>query len=138
VDNSKKLIILPVCIQNRILDHMDKCEPEEACGLLSGKGDTIMEIVKITNILHQSDKFKMDGKEMMDAFFWMEQNSQELLAIYHSHPLGPAKPSETDINEDNYPDVVKIIGFKHSTVWALNGFIISGTKYKQIPILTSL
>jgi len=129
------LIYLPAHIHKILIEQMDQSEPEEACGLLSGTGETILKVFAITNILHQSDKFKMDGKEMMEAFSWMEQNGQELLAIYHSHPLGPAEPSETDVNEDNYPDVVKIIGYKHSAIWGLNGFIISGTKVMQIPIL---
>jgi proteasome lid subunit RPN8/RPN11 len=135
VDKINKLIFLPAYIQNKIMEQMEKCEPEEACGLLSGTGDIIMKDLEITNILHQSDKFKMDGKEMLGAFSWMEQNCQELLAIYHSHPLGPAEPSETDINEDYYPEVVKIIGYKHSDRWVINGFIISNAKYVQIPIL---
>ena len=46
---------------------------------------------------------------MLAAFLAMETQDEELLAIYHSHPQGPAHPSPTDIAQAYYPDVVQII-----------------------------
>ena len=48
---------------------------------------------------------------MLKVFEWAEKHDQILLAIYHSHPNGPEYPSPTDLEEDYYPDVIKLIGF---------------------------
>jgi len=39
----------------------------------------------------------------------MEAEGLELIAIYHSHPDGPARPSATDVANAYYPDTVQLI-----------------------------
>ena len=75
---------------------------------------------------------------MLMAFDWIEEHGQTLLAIYHSHPNGPSKPSQTDLNEDHYPDVVKIIVSNTTSKWELKGFIMNDEKYDEIPFIDIL
>jgi proteasome lid subunit RPN8/RPN11 len=39
----------------------------------------------------------------------IEENGEELAAIYHSHTASPAYPSQTDINLAAYPDALYLI-----------------------------
>jgi proteasome lid subunit RPN8/RPN11 len=128
-------LILPLGIIQTILEDVESGIPEEVCGLLSGKGSKVQRQFSITNTFHSPDKFFMDGQQMLAAFNWMEQQNQELLAIYHSHPNGPATPSETDLAEDYYPMVVKIIVSKEICDWQVKGYIINGAAYQEVPII---
>lgn len=130
-------LIIPISIRNKILACAEQQSPKEACGLLSGTGNRIRHHFPITNTMHSLNRFLMDGKEMLTAFDWIEEHGQTLLAIYHSHPNGPSKPSQTDLNADHYSDAVKIIVSNTTSKWELKGFIMNDEKYDEIPLLTT-
>ncbi|MFQ5587740.1 MAG: Mov34/MPN/PAD-1 family protein [Nitrospiria bacterium] len=97
-------------------------DPNECCGLLSGKGNVATEIHRITNLpsddpavrglnvpADRTLRYVMAPKEQIAAFKRMRENGTELLAIYHSHTASPAYPSQTDIRLAFYPDVHYLI-----------------------------
>ena len=88
-----KSLILPVSIHSKIISNLEKHLPEEACGLITGKGNLARHHFSITNGLHSPYRFQMDGSEMLNVFEWSEKHDQMLLGIYHSHPNGPENPS---------------------------------------------
>jgi proteasome lid subunit RPN8/RPN11 len=47
--------------------------PEEACGLVGGEANRARVIIPITNILHDSYRFRMDPEEELNAFMAIEQ-----------------------------------------------------------------
>lgn len=111
--------------------------PEEACGLLAGVGLQGMLVYPITNVLHSAVRFRMEPVEQIRAFYQMETEKQELLAIYHSHPDGPAYPSETDLKEFAYPGVAMIIwspGISVQDGWQARGFRIEGGTSSEIAL----
>jgi proteasome lid subunit RPN8/RPN11 len=130
-----KSLILPVSILSKMISNMEKHLPEESCGLITGKGILARHHFSITNGLHSPNRFLMDGSEMLNVFEWMEQHNQILLGIYHSHPNGPENLSGTDLEEDYYPDVIKLIGSKASAQWQLKAYINDNTGYLQIPLV---
>src|SRR4030042_4441429 len=77
-------------------------KPEEACGLLIGRMNgfhaVTVRTIPVTNTLHSSTRFRMDGKEQVDAFNRMEMEGLELVGIYNSHPPGPTALSEIDVD----------------------------------------
>lgn len=83
--------------------------PEEACGLLAGKGDRIEMHYAIPNELHSPTRFRMGAQAQVQAFIDMDRRNLELLAIWHSHPSGPPSPSPTDIAEFAYPGTLYLI-----------------------------
>lgn len=103
-------------------------EPEEACGLLIGRQNgfhaVTVHTIPITNILHSPTRFKMDGKEQVDAFTRMEDEDLELVGIYHSHPHGPPGLSEIDVKEAFYPEVVHLIWSHTHGAWSCAGYSI--------------
>lgn len=84
--------------------------PEEVCGLLGGPVGKAVDIRAISNIADRPDvHYLMDPNEQWAAFQAYEAAGWELLAVYHSHPAGPAHPSETDIAASCYPGVAYFI-----------------------------
>lgn len=108
--------------------------PDEACGLLAGRSGTSLKVYPIENILHSPVKFLMEPKQQINALLEIEQSNWELLAIYHSHPNGPPFPSETDVNNYNYPDTPSLIWSRRGNDWMCGAFRIQDREIINIDI----
>lgn len=83
---------------------------EEACGLLGGEaGGQVRALYFIENIHHSAVFYEMHPTAQIRAMLEMEARGWELLGIFHSHPHGPAMPSETDVRLAYYPDALYVI-----------------------------
>ena len=51
----------------------------------------------------------MDAQQQIDAMRTMRESNQDLFAIYHSHPNSEASPSERDLDEATYYEILYII-----------------------------
>ena len=127
-------IKIPITIAQEIIDHLSSNLPEEACGILAGKDGKVSINRSITNSLHSPVRYFMEPMELYQALKFIDEEQLDLLAIYHSHPNGPDRPSETDIKEFLYPGVATIIGFKDNSGWKLKGFIIDMATYDEIDL----
>jgi len=87
--------------------------PEEVCGLLAGVvGGRLGRAVShypVENALHSPVAYEMEPSAQVRAMIAIESKGLELVAIYHSHPTGPAAPSRSDIAQALYPDTAQII-----------------------------
>ena len=108
--------------------------PEEACGLLGGIGNRAIAVVPITNVFRSSSRYRMEPVEQLQAFQRFEADGLEILGIYHSHPVGPALPSRTDIEEAYYPDAVYLIWSKEGEGWVCGAFRISDKSFREVEI----
>jgi len=115
-------------------DHVAGSFPEEACGLVAGKGLVVNDIYPITNITHSESRFVMDPKEQYAAFKKIDNTNLELLGIYHSHPVGPDFPSLIDVRSFSYPGVFYLIWSKIKEDWQIRGFEI-GTNVPEEVLL---
>lgn len=91
---------------------LDRCRqelPNEACGFLAGHAGRIEQVYPVTNTEPSPDWFSMDPLAQMQVFDAIDAAGQQLLAIYHSHPLDPARPSPEDLANAGYPDLVNVI-----------------------------
>jgi proteasome lid subunit RPN8/RPN11 len=102
-------MILPERLLQTMLDHVRGCYPEEGCGLLAGRGGRATAVYPVENILHSPVLFEMEPLAQIRAMLALEEAGDELLAIFHSHPAGPARPSPTDIAQAHYPDALQVI-----------------------------
>jgi len=92
-----------------VISHCKAIYPNEACGLLAGKGDTAEQIYNMTNIEKSNVSYMMDPEEQFRAMKEMRNNGHKMLAIYHSHPHSQAYPSPKDITLAFYSDPVYLI-----------------------------
>lgn len=108
-----------------ILHHVIQHLPEEACGLLGGRGESVSVVIPVTNHLHSPVRFRMDPNELLRALERLDAEGLDLLGIFHSHPRGPAMPSETDLLEYAYPDSLMLIVSPVGEDWQLRAFEIN-------------
>jgi proteasome lid subunit RPN8/RPN11 len=109
--------------------------PEEACGLLAGSQGLVRKVFLIDNTLHSPTRFRMDPVQQWQAFQQIEQNGWELFGIFHSHPQGPESPSDTDLAEAFYPDVVHLIWSRAEGEWRCRGFYFQDKQICQVRVI---
>jgi proteasome lid subunit RPN8/RPN11 len=113
--------------------HISRRAPLEACGLLAGMNDRVESTYGIPNAERSPVRFRMEPRAQWRAFQRMEAAGLELVGIYHSHPKGPDRPSQTDIDENMYP-VVQIIWFRENGIWRARGYNIEAGNTVEIAL----
>ncbi len=108
---------------DQMREHVQNCLPAEACGLAAGSQGIVHEVIPIRNMAESAVRFRMDPVMQLQAFQRIENQGWELLGIFHSHPAGPPRPSETDVAEAAY-NVVHIIWSPRDGGWEANAFLI--------------
>lgn len=131
-------LIIPEQLWRQICSHADEKLPEEACGLLAGNGQKVHEVIPIPNVLHSPVRYRMDPADQLRAFQQIEEGGFDLAGIFHSHPLGPDRPSDADIAEAYYPESVYVILFPYITGWKARGFIINAPIVNEIPLIITM
>ena len=96
-------------LYRQILGHLEDVIPEEGCGLIGGTNGTAQMVYPVRNSLASPIAYEMDRVEQLEAMLDLEQRGLDLLAIYHSHPHGPAEPSAMDISMAYYPEAAYLI-----------------------------
>ncbi len=107
--NGESGLVLPRLLYRQMLEHVQTCLPEEACGILGGRGAEACMALAVENELHSPVKFRMRAVDQLRAFLAVEGAGLELVAIWHSHPRGPAFPSPTDLAEAYYPEALLLV-----------------------------
>ena len=92
-----------------IIAHLTAEYPLEGCGLLAGRAGVVTAVYPITNSLQSRTAYEMDSLQQVKTMIAIEENGQDLIAIYHSHPQGPTTPSTTDIANAYYPEAIYLI-----------------------------
>lgn len=83
--------------------------PNEACGLLAGKGDLVQKRYGLTNADASPEHFTFLPAEQFAVLRAARSEGMDLLANYHSHPATPARPSQEDIKLAFDPNILYII-----------------------------
>jgi [CysO sulfur-carrier protein]-S-L-cysteine hydrolase len=98
-------------IARQALDH----RLEEVCGIIAGIGEQAQRIIPIENAASDPTHFfQLDERSFTQAMFDIERAGLSLIGIYHSHPNSDPIPSQTDIQQANYPDTAYlIVGLRH-------------------------
>lgn len=128
----RRTLSIPPPILEQVFFEVITHLPEEACGLLAGNNNLVSQILPIENILHSPVRYRMDPQQQLAAFQRIDNLGLELLAIYHSHPDGPATPSTTDIAEAYYPEVVYMIISQAKDVYTPRGFLIQNGRVDEV------
>jgi [CysO sulfur-carrier protein]-S-L-cysteine hydrolase len=84
-------------INDQIIDRAKKELPNEACGYLAGKDGVILKAFQMVNTDNSPEHFSFDPSEQFKIMREVRKEGLSVMAIYHSHPSSPARPSEEDI-----------------------------------------
>ena len=102
-------LLLSQSIYQALITHARAQLPHEACGLLRGREEQVTGFLPARNVspTPRSD-YEVDAETLLRALSW-EDEGDELIAIFHSHPTSPAFPSLIDAARAFYPDSVYLI-----------------------------
>ena len=100
---------IPENIFEQIVVQAGEQSPIEACGILAGKNSIAEKLYKMTNVDKRHDHFMMEPEEQFAVMKDMRAAWMDMLAVYHSHPTTPARPSQEDIRMAFTPGVVYVI-----------------------------
>jgi proteasome lid subunit RPN8/RPN11 len=97
-------------VREDIVAHVRTQAPAEACGLLAGRNGSVSRVIRCANV-HPTPttRYVIDPREQLKAFRSIDAAGEELIAIYHSHPVSQPYPSPTDRAEAHYPDALYVV-----------------------------
>jgi [CysO sulfur-carrier protein]-S-L-cysteine hydrolase len=92
------LIKIPDQVRQAILSHASNCAPEECCGLIATDSTgRIRFAYPLTNADRSAVSFTIDPTESYHAFLHADSLGWEIAGDFHSHPNGPEKLSQRDL-----------------------------------------
>ena len=103
------MLRIPRPLHDELIDHARTGLPLEICGILGGSGDTVATLYRMTNTDASNEHFTMEPREQFSVVKELRARGLAMLAIYHSHPESPARPSEEDIRLALTPGVSYLI-----------------------------
>jgi [CysO sulfur-carrier protein]-S-L-cysteine hydrolase len=115
---------IPNEIYAQMLDQARAETPIEACGMLAGSEGKVTKLYRMTNADASSDHFMMTPEQQFAVVKDIRAEGLAMLAIYHSHPETPARPSEEDIRLALTPDVIYVIVSLADETPVVKGFLI--------------
>lgn len=95
-------------ILERVVLHAKQAYPNEGCGLLVGRA-AVERFIAMKNLSGSVAEYEMDPAELIRVLRELRDSGERLLAIYHSHPHGPAELSKRDIEEAYYPEAAQFL-----------------------------
>jgi proteasome lid subunit RPN8/RPN11 len=129
VTASADRLVLPQAIRDEIIAHARDHAPRECCGVIAGRGGAVTGLYRLTNLEQSVNRYLIDDEEFYRTYWDIENRGEELISVYHSHPVTVAYPSKTDVEFALWPEAVYIIcslEIEHAPV--IRGFrIVDGT-----------
>jgi len=108
--------------------------PIEACGILAGTDGKVKKLYKMTNADAASDHFMTEPAEQFAVVKDIRSAGLEMLAIYHSHPESPARPSAEDIRLALTPDVIYVIVSLLDDAPTAKGFLMDDGNVTEVSV----
>lgn len=128
-------ICLPASLLEAMVNQARAALPEESCGLVAGQQGRAVRLYPIENLSHSPVAYEMDPRQQIQAMLAIENDGLELLAIYHSHPDGPARPSASDVAQAYYPEQAQLIISLAGEAAVVRAFHIADGLVSEIPVL---
>jgi proteasome lid subunit RPN8/RPN11 len=127
-------ITIPHAIRDGIAGQARAAQPRECCGVLGGQRGRVVSCHPLRNQAAQPEtRFFAAPEDLFAAMRSLRAAREDMLAIYHSHPRGPARPSATDIELAFYPDVIHLI-VALEPQWEMRAFRIQGRAVTEVAI----
>ncbi|MDR1453753.1 MAG: M67 family metallopeptidase [Candidatus Margulisbacteria bacterium] len=83
--------------------------PLEACGYLVGRDGVAAKYYPMTNTDQSAEHFSLDPQEQFAVAKDARQRGLQILAVAHTHPASPARPSPEDIRLAYDPHILYVI-----------------------------
>jgi len=87
------VIHVPGAVRSALAEHAAAEAPNEACGLLVLRNGTAERYEAGRNLAGSAYRFELE----VDPELWFLEDDGYELAVVHSHPSSPPRPSRTDV-----------------------------------------
>jgi proteasome lid subunit RPN8/RPN11 len=95
--------------RQEIFRHCMAERPNEACGLLAGRGERVERVYPARNREQSPVRYEIDPADLIRIFRDIDDSDLELVGIFHSHVFTQAYPSQTDVRLAYYPDALYLL-----------------------------
>lgn len=106
-------LVLPQAVRAAIFDHARREPDIECCGLLIGTGEGVVVAARVHPTRNAScrpqRRFEIDPQEQFDLLRSLRGSAERIIGHYHSHPGGPARPSEHDRAMAHDPEAIWLV-----------------------------
>ncbi len=127
-------IALGPAVYLELVERAREALPNEACGLGAGTNGVIRRLYPLSNTAASPERYTVDPAEQLQAYRSIDNDGLQCLAVYHSHPATPARPSATDLAEAYDPHVAYIIVSLAADAPAVRAFEIQAGKATELPV----
>jgi proteasome lid subunit RPN8/RPN11 len=93
------VLLVPENLWDVMVAHCLDGLPLEACGLLAGLGDQVVEVYPAVNAARSARVYTVEPRDLLRADRAAEGAGLNLLGVWHSHTHSPAYPSPTDVTQ---------------------------------------
>lgn len=126
---------IPNIIFKQMMSQIKAEAPIEACGILAGSDNRVKKLYKMTNVERRNDHFMMEPKEQFKVVKDIRRSGLEMLAIYHSHPETPARPSAEDRRLALTPNLTYIIiSLQNGDHPIVKGFLMENENVTKVSV----
>jgi [CysO sulfur-carrier protein]-S-L-cysteine hydrolase len=86
-------VVIPAEVRSALVEHAEAERPNEACGIVLFRDGVAERYVAAENAAASPYRFEVRA----DPEVWFLEDEGYELAVFHSHPASPARPSRTDV-----------------------------------------
>jgi [CysO sulfur-carrier protein]-S-L-cysteine hydrolase len=86
-------VVIPAEVRSALVEHAEAELPNEACGLIVLRDGRAERFVAGRNTVASPYRFELE----VDPETWFLEDEGYELAVFHSHPASPPRPSRTDV-----------------------------------------
>jgi proteasome lid subunit RPN8/RPN11 len=149
--------IAPAAV-NVIVAHAAAEAPDECCGLLIGREETVLHAVRARNLRARDwrhrvgaalraaglpiepagrRRYLLDPRDHIAGMKKARALGLSVIGVYHSHPKSAPAPSETDLREATYPDYLYVIVSPGYTGDGprMRGYILEGRRFTEVRLV---
>ena len=107
--SQRQSLLIPAEIYDAMISHCIKASPLACCGILAGIEPLASAIYPLRNAAESPTRYRSDPPDLTRAFLDLRSRGLAIVAIYHFVPGTAAVPSPTDLRENYYGDLPRVI-----------------------------
>jgi proteasome lid subunit RPN8/RPN11 len=117
---------VPAEVRSALVEHAEAEAPNEACGLVVLRDGVAERYVRAENEAASPYRFELKA----DPEVWFLEDEGYELAVFHSHPSSPPRPSRTDVENiglwEGRPYVILSLRSGELAAWRIEDGRIEG------------
>ena len=114
-------MVIPAEVRSALVEHAEAEKPNEACGLILLRNGVAERFVPGRNAAASPYRFELE----VDPEVWFLEDEGYTLAVFHSHPSSPPRPSRTDVENiglwEGRPYVILSLRTDELAAWTIAG-----------------